>query len=166
MKATTTWAFRREHLPTYGERDFDTTWDYFIYLHLNRHVQVLHAFPTLVALCYFPHAITAFFTRLEILPMALFTFVYYGIGFISHFTGDGQVSQTWRQILLTYAHALRLNLLFFTARFGREEERFRKRYPHVLWVYLADQPQPAGVAERASAKQALEPGRVLAAQDR
>jgi hypothetical protein len=143
MKVTTSWAHRRRFLSYYGVRDFDTPWEYFVYLHVNSHVQRLHLGGTLVAIPMFPWAMYELFTRWSVWPTLVFTLFYYGSGFISHYTGDGQVSQTWRQILLTYAYAVRMNLRVLSGRFPREVQALLEKYPEIGWIYFAEAPAPS-----------------------
>lgn len=135
MKTTTTWQFRKENLSYYRKRDFKSDWDYFIYLHLNDSTRRLHLWGTLVGVALFPWAMYRFFAHLEIIPMIIFTFFYYGTGFMSHYTCDGQISETWRDLMKTYKYAVKMNLLGLRGKWRAEENHFIKTYPKTLWVY-------------------------------
>lgn len=142
MKATTEWKFRKEKIHTYRVEDFANDWDYFIYLHLNDTARRLHLWGTLVGLSLLPWAFYRFFVHWEIIPMCIYTFFYYGVGFISHYIADGQISETWRELMKTYKYAVRLNLLSLKGSYKKEETRFKQQYPQVLWIYRKDAPAP------------------------
>ncbi len=142
-KVSRSWRFRQRYLSYYRSDAFDSSWDYFIYLHINPHVQIGHAWGTLIGLLLFPWAFMALIFEWRIWPMVLFTCIYYGTGFLSHYTGDGQISETWRKLMETYKFALRLNLMYFARTLRPELRRFASRYPQVLWVYFQEFPIPA-----------------------
>jgi hypothetical protein len=142
LRLSRSWSFRRQYLSYYRERDFESSWDYFLYLHINPHVQTAHAWGTFIGLLFFPWAFFAMIFEYRIAPMIFFTCIYYGTGFVSHFTGDGQISETWRKLMETYKFALRLNLMYFARRLRPELARFAAKYPHVLWVYYSEFEMP------------------------
>lgn len=135
MKATTDWSFRRTNIGNYTESDFANDWDYFFYLHLNDQTRYLHLAGTLIGLVLLPWATYRFFAYWEILPGLVYTFFYYGVGFLSHYVCDGQVSGSWKQFLTSYRHAVRLNLITLRRTYAEEENRFRALYPETLWLY-------------------------------
>ena len=135
MIVTTGWALRQKHMSYYRVSDFQNDWDYFLYLHLNNQTRRLHLWGTLVGLSLLPWACYRFFVHWEILPMIIYTSFYYGVGFISHYICDGQVSETWRQLIKSYKYAVRLNLLGLRGKYKDEEERFKALYPQTLWVF-------------------------------
>lgn len=135
MKVTTTWSFRKRTLATYPESYFKSDWDYFMYLHLNNQVRYLHLAGTIIGLCLLPWATYRFVMHWEVLPGVIYTFFFYGVGFLSHYTCDGLISETWKHFLNSYKHAVRLNLLTVRGKYAQEELRFRELYPETLWVY-------------------------------
>jgi hypothetical protein len=138
MRITTTWSFRKVHLNDYTSEDFETSWDYFIYLHVNPHVQWGHLLGTIAGLALFPWAMYRFFWFWEIWPSVVYTFFYYGVGFISHWSGDGQVSGTWRRLGQTYYHALIMNRKVLFGTFKKDVAGFFIRYPNVKWMYFKE----------------------------
>ena len=61
---------------------------------------------------------------------------------MSHYIADGQISETWREILKTYKYAVRLNILTAKGKYFAAEKDFIEKYPHVAWVYSKEAPQP------------------------
>lgn len=155
MKSTTSWKFRKKHLSHFHQDHFKNSWDYFIYLHLNDTTRYLHLIGTLIGVALFPWAMYHFFASWNVGPTFVFVFFYYGFGFISHYICDGQISQTWKQLMLTYKYAVRMNLLSLFAKYSAEEKRFKGLYPETLWVYKANlQPPEEKKISRSSAKAA------------
>ena len=138
MKVTTTWAFRKKNLGAFTEDDFENGWEYFIYLHVNPTVHKLHIYGTAVGLSLFPWAMYRFFWHWEIVPTVIYTFFYYGVGFISHYIGDGQVSQTWKQIFATYYYAVKMNGRIVRGLFKKDIAEFFLKYPDTRWVYFSE----------------------------
>lgn len=150
MKTTTTWAFRRKYINTYKARDFECFDDYFTYLHLNPHVLWAHALGGTSGALMFPWAIRAL-ARLSPWPAVLAVFVYYGIGFLSHFTGDGVVSETGksffpkRVFFQSYRSVIKMIYNTFSGRIKDVEQDYMKKYPHTLWVFDKNAPRPAHI---------------------
>ncbi len=146
MKVSTTRAFRKSNLGAFVEDDFQTSWDYFIYLHINPLVHWLHIAGTIVGLSLFPWAMYRFFWHWEIIPTVIYTFFYYGVGFISHWIGDGQVSQTWKNIFATYYYAVKMNGRIVRGLFRKDIAEFLLKYPDTRWIYFSEfePPRDAG----------------------
>ncbi len=138
MKTTTTRAFRLEHLNSYSPTDFENFADYFLYLHLNSSVQWIHVLGGIGPLLLLPWVITALLS-FNPWPFVLFSLVFYGAGFASHWLYDGLVSKTVTSFWASYACVLRLNLHVLNRRIKQDEFDFMQKYPQVMWVYLAEE---------------------------
>ncbi|HEX4924058.1 MAG TPA: hypothetical protein VFV50_08230 [Bdellovibrionales bacterium] len=147
MAVTTTWKFRQKYLNTYSVDDFENDWEYFVYLHVNPAVHWLHLAGTIVGLSLFPWAMYRLFWHWELLPTVIYTFFYYGVGFISHWTGDGQVSKTWKQLGQTYVYAVRMNIRLVKGQFRKDIAGMFLKYPQTRWVYFKEYAPPAEVSE-------------------
>ncbi len=149
MKTTTKWMFRRQYINTYMARDFECFDDYFIYLHLNPHVLWAHVIGGTSGALMYPWAIYAFVTAGSIWPLVLATFIYYGIGFLSHFSGDGVVSETGKSFFpkrvyfQSYRSVLKMIYNTFRGRMPEIEAAYMQKYPHTLWVFDKHAPRPA-----------------------
>ncbi len=144
MKTTTTRAWRRTHLNQYRVFDFDTFADYFLYLHLNSHVVRLHVLSGVAPVPALPWCVYALVHQHNPLPFLLFSLWFYGLGFISHWLGDGIISKTVKDFGPAYLEVILLN---FRAIMGLQplvEYRFCQRYPQVLQVYRQELAVPGG----------------------
>lgn len=142
MKVTTSRAFRSKYLYSYTPADFANFEDYFFYLHLNNHVQWIHVIGAVGGALMFPPTLWLAYSQHQYLPFILAAAIYYGAGFVSHWTGDGSVSKTAASFWASYACVLKLIGRILTGKIARHEQAFMQKYPHVMWVYLADAPQP------------------------
>lgn len=141
MKATTSKAFRSRYLNTYQLQDFDNFEEFFLYLHLNRDVQALHVVGFVIGSLLFPWALFSLL-QLNPLPLVVCNIFFYGMGFVSHKIGDGNVSRTATWPWLAFWHATLLNIRFLAGTLKNYEAAFMQKYPHTLWVYLSERPQP------------------------
>ncbi len=155
MKVSTSWSFRKKHLNYFLEEDFENAWDYFIYLHVNPTVYYLHIAGTIVGLSLFPWAMYRFFWHWEIMPTVIYTFFYYGVGFISHWIGDGQVSGTWKQIFSTYYYAVKMNGRIVRRKFRTDIATFLLKYPETKWVYFSEFEPPRDLNETSGPRSSL-----------
>ena len=135
MQSTTSRQFRRQHLHHYGPEDFETFSDYFLYLHLNSRVQVIHAVGFWLALPFIPWSVKKLFQK-NPWPFIAVSVLFYGSGFASHWTEDGLVSKTASSFFRTYWEAIVLNWRCTTGSQRRYEAEFVQKYPHVLWVFF------------------------------
>lgn len=136
-KTTTSRAFRKKNLNRYTVYDFDHFEDYFLYLHLNPQIQSIHVWGGVAIVPVFPWVIYALIHLHQPLPFVLFSLIFYGAGFISHWTGDGQISKTVKAFGPSYLYVILLNFRVITGSQKAYEARFMARYPHTLWVYQA-----------------------------
>lgn len=143
MRSTTSRAHRREGILRHGRECFDTYWDWFLFVHLDRWTQTFHWASMIVALPFFPWA-TWRLLHLEALPMIAFCAVYYGTGFTAHWLFDGVVSPTVPEPMMAYRGVLRLNFGCILGTIEAEEQRLLERYPFVREVYLGE-PASAGL---------------------
>lgn len=142
-KTTTSRAFRKEHLNHYRVYDFDSFEDYFLYLHLNPHIQVIHVLGGVAIVPVFPWVLYSLIHLHQPLPFVLFSLAFYGAGFLSHWTGDGQISKTVKAFGPSYLYVILLNFRVITGSQSAYEARFLARYPHTRWVYqTAPDPVP------------------------
>ncbi len=155
MKVTTSRAFRAQHLYDYRPDDFENFADYFFYLHLNHHVQWIHVIGAVGGALLFPITLWLAYTQHQFVPFILAAALYYGAGFASHWTGDGIVSKTAASFWASYACVLKLIGQILTGKISQAEQAFMKKYPQVMWVYLADAPQPDKLPQPATASQGL-----------
>ncbi|MBT9545317.1 MAG: hypothetical protein IV090_08010 [Candidatus Sericytochromatia bacterium] len=137
-KTTTSRAFRKKNLNRYTVYDFDNFEDYFLYLHLNPQIQWIHVLGGVAIVPVFPWVIYALIHLHQPLPFVLFSLVFYGAGFISHWTGDGQISKTVKAFGPSYLYVILLNFRIITGSQKAYEARFMARYPHTLWVYQSE----------------------------
>lgn len=149
MQVTTSRAFRQHYLNTYTVSDFDSFEDYFMYLHLNRSVQWVHVIGGVLAVPLAPWTVYVLATQFNPVPFLLFSLVFYGAGFASHWSGDGQISKTVKDFGPAYLYVLLLNFRVVMGLIDDYEARFRERYPDVLWVYLREAPAPHWVTREA-----------------
>lgn len=145
-KIVTSRAFRQHHLHRYGAEDFDTFSEYFLYLHLNPRVQFLHALGYWVSLPFFPWSLKKLWKEKNPWPFLGLSALFYGTGFAAHWTEDGQVSKTITSFFPTYREALIMNWRVLNGSQKNHEEAFKKKYPHVLWVFFKNAPPPEGGA--------------------
>ncbi|MGE3726090.1 MAG: hypothetical protein AB7I41_11100, partial [Candidatus Sericytochromatia bacterium] len=136
-KTTTSRSFRKKHLNHYRVYDFENFEDYFLYLHLNPQVQLIHVLGGVAIVPVFPWVIYALIHLHQPLPFLFFSLVFYGAGFLSHWTGDGQISKTVKAFGPSYLYVILLNFRVITGQQSAYEARFKQRYPHTLWVYQA-----------------------------
>jgi hypothetical protein len=137
-KTTTSRAFRKKNLNRYTVYDFDNFEDYFLYLHLNPQIQWIHVLGGVAIVPVFPWVIYALVHLHQPLPFVLFSLVFYGAGFLSHWTGDGQISKTVKAFGPSYLYVILLNFRVITGSQKAYEARFMARYPHTLWVYQSE----------------------------
>ncbi len=137
-KTTTSRAFRKKNLNRYTVYDFDNFEDYFLYLHLNPQIQWIHVLGGVAIVPVFPWVIYALIHLHQPLPFVLFSLVFYGAGFLSHWTGDGQISKTVKAFGPSYLYVILLNFRVITGNQKAYEARFMTRYPHTLWVYQSE----------------------------
>lgn len=147
MKTTTTRAFRRQYINSYTLADFDSFDEYFLYLHLNPHVQIAHAWGSCTGVLMFPWGIYSFVHDHQIWQFVLASLIYYGVGFGSHYTGDGVVSATGRSFFKSYRSVLMLIVDTLTGKVRQREAAFIARYPHMLWIYDLEAERPAEVEQ-------------------
>lgn len=146
MKTTTSRAFRLKHLNSYGPDDFESFADYFMYLHLNSGVQWIHVLGGVGTLLLLPWALSALLAY-NPWPFVLFSVLFYGAGFASHWLWDGLISKTVSSFWASYACVLTLNLRVLTRQIKQDEATFMQKYPQVMWVYLTEaQPGQAYLA--------------------
>ncbi len=141
MKVTTSKAFRARYLSYYQFEDFTNFEDFFIYLHLNRNVQLLHAIGFIIGCLLFPWAAFSLL-KLNLIPLLICNLFFYGMGFISHQIGDGTVSKTAAWPVLAFWYAVLLNIRFLAGSMPIYENRYKQKYPHTLWIYDQQSPQP------------------------
>lgn len=145
MKSTTSRAFRQVHLHHYGPEDFDSFSDYFLYLHLNPRVQVIHALGYWLSLPFLPWSIKKIWQEKNPWPFLGLSALFYGAGFAAHWTEDGQVSKTITSFFATYREAIVMNWRVVSGSQKSYEQAFMQKYPHVLWVFFKNLPPPEGV---------------------
>lgn len=143
MQTTTTRAFRRAHINTYSEADFACFEDYFFYLHLNPHVLWAHAWGSSLGLGLMLWGVYALIAWHQLLWLPLGGLIFWGVGFASHWTGDGAISATGKSFWASYGAVLRLIADTFSGRIAAREAAFAARYPQVLWIYDAAEAAPA-----------------------
>lgn len=146
MKSTTARAFRQKHLHHYGPADFENFSDYFLYLHLNPRVQVIHAFGYWLALPFLPWGIKKLWREKNPWPFLGLSALFYGSGFVAHWTEDGQISKTITSFFATYREAIIMNWRVVNGSQKGYEHAFMQKYPHVLWIFFKDAPLPEGIA--------------------
>ncbi len=134
MKTTTSRAFRQKHLNSYTVDDFDNFQDYFFYLHLNRRTQIWHTLGFFLGGPLIPWGLKQALKK-KFWPVIIATSLFYGFGYVSHWTEDGQISSTVKNFWPSYWGGILLALRFAMGRMPYHERRFIEKYPHVLWVY-------------------------------
>jgi len=137
MKVTTSRRFRQQHLNDYTVDDFDNFSDYFFYLHLNHRTQFIHTVGCVFPLLFLPWSLKKMLKERKPLALTTVSALFYGAGFVSHWSEDGLVSKTVQNFGPAYKEVLLLNWRFMTRTLAKHEQAFIKKYPHVLWVYDA-----------------------------
>lgn len=146
MKTTTTRAFRAKHINDYTEADFACFDDYFFYLHLNPHVLWAHAWGSAIGLGLMVWGIYSLIHDQRPWALLIGAAIYWGVGFGSHWTGDGAISATGRSFWASYRSVLMLIVDTWTGHFKTREKAFAAKYPQVLWIYDAAAPRPNQVS--------------------
>lgn len=142
MQATTTRAFRRKYINHYLFYDFDTFEDYFFYLHLNRHTQLMHFWGALLSAPLLPWGVAMLLYHWNPWPFIFYTVMFYGSGFSSHVLFDGRVSETTPDYGPSYFYVIVINFKLLAGNLKEYEARYVQRYPHTLWVYSAEHEPP------------------------
>lgn len=144
MRTTASRSQKAAGIRRYGPDVFDTWYDWFLFVHLDRGTQAVHAISMVAGLAMFPWAMIELFAW-NPLPLVLFTAVYYGSGFASHWVCDGLVSPTVPEPMKAYEGVLRLNFGWWLGTLPEEEEALLARYPFVREVYFTQQAAPETV---------------------
>lgn len=147
MKATTSRAFRRKYINTYLFYDFDNFEDYFLYLHLNSKTQWMHFWGALIAAPMLPWGVATLLYQFNPWPFLIYTLLFYGSGFASHWLMDGKISETTPDYGPSYFYVIVINFKILAGNLKEYEANYRKRYPHTLWVYLKEQEPPAYIKQ-------------------
>jgi hypothetical protein len=132
MVPSTTREYRQKLINTIGPDRFETYYDYFFYLHLNTHVQIMHAVGMVSGLLLLPFVIYLMSWPLLI----LYTILFYGFGFAAHWIFDGAISRTAKEApWYSFIYALKINWLAMTGKMKTLEIEFQERYPFTREVF-------------------------------
>lgn len=126
MKPTTSRTERQLHLLELSPALFETYFDYYIFIHLNRDVQKLHVVGMLLGFMFLGLAIIKWSWVYLILHLITFNL----IPLVSHWIYDGIMTPTASGAkIISIWYAIKLNIWFMTGQQDQKERQFIAKYP-------------------------------------
>jgi len=132
MKPTNSKEVRSKILHTLPPEKFDTYFDYYVYIHLNRNVQVMHVIGMLLGFLFLTLAIM----KWSWIYLGLHLFCFNIIPLVSHniFDGVGTPTATGAPLISIW-YAMKINMWYLTGQQDIKEREFLARYPFAEHYY-------------------------------
>ncbi len=133
MKQETTKKERSDKIKALDPDQFESYEDYFLAIHLNPRVALMHSVGFVIGLFIFPLAIYFLSWYLFIIYLCFF----YGFGFISHYLFDGVPSRTAKEApWKSFEYAIKVNLLYMLGRLPKVRRELFNKYDFLENVYF------------------------------
>ncbi len=111
---------------------FETYFDYYVFIHLNRQVQILHAVGMLLGFLFFILALLKWSWGYLFLHLITFNL----IPLVSHWMYDGIMTPTATGAkFVSIWYAIKLNMWPLSGQQHKKEQAFIKKYPFTLAYY-------------------------------
>lgn len=126
MKVTTEKEFRKKTLLELSPERFETYFDYYVFIHLNSKVVVMHSVGMLLGFLFLALAIYHWSWIFLVVHLICFNV----IPLVSHIIFDGINTPTATGApLISIWYAIRINMWYLTGRQKKIEEDFIRKYP-------------------------------------
>lgn len=132
MKPTNSRDERAKILHSLPPERFETYFDYYVYIHLNQNVQIMHVIGMLMGFLFLVMAIIKWSWVYLILHLISFNI----IPLISHniFDGVGTPTATGAPLISIW-YAIKINMWYLTGQQKKKEQEFFQKYPFAESYY-------------------------------
>lgn len=126
MKVTNTRDDRSKRVLTLPPERFDSYFDYYVFIHLNTDVVILHCVGMLLGFFFLAMAIIKMSWVYLVLHLVTFNL----IPLVSHWIYDGLMTPTASGApFISIWYAIRINMWYLTGRQNKIEQKFIEKYP-------------------------------------
>lgn len=126
MKPSNSRDDRKAALLSLPPEKFETYFDYYVYIHLNTDVVILHCIGMLLGFFFLALAII----KMSWVYLVLHLFTFNIIPLVSHWIYDGIMTPTASGApLISIWYAIRINMWYLTGQARKKEEAFIRKYP-------------------------------------
>lgn len=132
MKPTNSKEERAKNLHSLSPERFETYFDYYVYIHLNQKVQIMHVIGMLLGFLFLALAIIKWSWVYLVLHLISFNI----IPLVSHnlFDGVGTPTATGAPLISIW-YAIKINMWYLTGQQTKKEQEFFQKYPFAESYY-------------------------------